>query len=91
MAAIFGAAAGVALLVAIILEVTGRMALLISKAWNRAKEEGRREERKRLKKESKVRYQAAYERFGVEVDGVLALPRTPEVEWFLAGDPEERS
>ena len=27
--------------------------------------------------------QEAYERFGVEQDGVLALPRTPEVEEFL--------
>ena len=90
LAAILGAAAGVALLAAIILEVTGRMVLLIPKAWNRAKEEGRREERKRLKREYETRYREAYERFGVEVDGVLVLPRTPEVERFLAGEPGER-
>ena len=87
LAAIFGVAAGVALLAAIILEVTGRMVLLIPKAWNRAKEEGRREERKRLE----ARYQEAYERYGVELDGVLTLPRTPEVERFLAGESDERS
>ena len=91
LAAIFGSAAGIALLAAIILEVTGRMVLLIPKAWNRAKEEGRREERKRLKKEYKTRYREAYERFGIEVDGVLVLPRTPEVERFLAGETDERS
>ena len=77
-AAILGAAAGIALLAAIILEVTGRMVLLIPKAWNRAKREGRAEQRK-LEDE-------AYKRFGVEMDGVLVLPRTPEVERFLAGE-----
>lgn len=89
LAAIFGAAAGIALLAAIVLEVTGRMVLLIPKAWNKAKEEGRLEERKRLKAVFKARYQEAYERFGIEVDGVLTLPRTPEVERFLAGEPGE--
>ena len=83
LAAILGVSAGIALLVAIVLEVTGRMVLLIPKAWNRAKREGRAEQRK-LEDE-------AYKRFGVEVDGVLVLPRTPEVERFLAGEPEERS
>ena len=83
LAAIFGVAAGVALLAAIILEVTGRMVLLIPKAWNRAKREGRAEQRK-IEDE-------AYKRFGVEVDGVLVLPRTPEVERFLAGESDERS
>ena len=34
--------------------------------------------------------QEAYERFGVEQDGVLVLPRTPEVEQFLFGEPEVR-
>lgn len=83
LAAILGAAAGVALLTAIILEVLGRMVLLIPKAWNRAKREGRQEQRK-LERE-------AYRMFGVEVNGVLMLPRTPEVERFLAGEPEEHS
>ena len=83
LAAVLGAAAGVALLTAIILEVLGRMVLLIPKAWNRAKREGRAEQRKLTEE--------AYKRFGIEVDGVLVLPRTPEVERFLAGEPEERS
>ena len=83
LAAIMGAAAGVALLTAITLEVLGRMVLLIPKAWNRAKREGRAEQRK-LEDE-------AYKRFGIEVDGVLVLPRTPEVERFLAGEADELS
>ena len=37
--------AGTALFVAIIVEVTGRMVLLIPRAWNRAKAEGRAEAR----------------------------------------------
>ena len=69
------------------------MVLLIPAAWKKAKdegreegrEEGRLEERERLKKEYNDRYQAAYEKFGIEVDGVLVLPRTPEVERFLSG------
>ena len=95
LAAIFGVAVGIALLAAIVVEVIGRMVLLIPAAWNKAKAEGRAEgrveERKRLKKEYAARYQAAYERFGIEVDGVLVLPRTPEVERFLAGEAEEPS
>ena len=83
LAAIMGISAGIALLVAIVLEVTGRMVLLIPKAWNRAKREGRAEQRKLTEE--------AYKRFGIEVDGVLVLPRTPEVEQFLAGEGDERS
>ncbi len=83
LAAIFGAAAGIALLAAIVLEVTGRMVLLIPKARNRAKREGRAEQRKRTDE--------AYKRFGVEVESVLTLPRTPDVERFLAGETEEGS
>ncbi len=83
MAAIFGAAAGIALLAAIVLEVTGRMVLLIPKAWNRAKREGRAEQRKRTDE--------AYKRFGVEVESVLTLPRTTDVKRFLAGEPDKVS
>lgn len=82
-APILGAAAGIALLAATILEVTGRMVSLIPKAWNRAKREGRAEQRKPT--------DGAYKRFGIEVDGIFMLPRTPEVERFLAGDGEDHS
>ena len=83
LAAILGLSAGIAPLVAIVLEVIGRMVLLIPKAWNRAKREGRAEQRKLTEE--------AYKRFGIEVDGVMALPRTPEVERFLAGETSEGS
>ena len=42
-AAICGVSAGTALFVAIIVEVTGRMVLLIPRAWNKAKDIGRAE------------------------------------------------
>ena len=44
--------------------------------------EGRAAQRKR--------YQEAYDRFGVELDGVLMLPNTPEFEKFLSGQPEQQ-
>lgn len=49
------------------------------------REEGRQEEQKNQRK----REEEAYARFGVEVNGVLMLPKTPEVERFLAGEPEK--
>ena len=42
------------------------------------KREGRREQRDRTKE--------AYKNFGVEVNGVVMLPHTLEVEEFLASD-----
>ena len=36
------------------------------------------------------RIKEAYERFGIEVDGILALPDTPEVREFLWGDSPEK-
>ena len=42
------------------------------------KREGRKEQRDRTKE--------AYEKFGIEINGVVMLPRTPEVEEFLASD-----
>lgn len=55
--------------------------------------EGRKEGRKEARKEVASRMQEAYERFGVEQNGVLVLPRTLEVEQFLfpPEDPDERS
>ena len=50
------------------------------------KKEGREEGRKAGRKDQRDRYAEAYKRFGVEVNGVIALPRTPEVEEFLASD-----
>lgn len=48
LVAIFALAAGVALLAAILMEVIGRMVLLIPDAWKKIKQQGREEERKRI-------------------------------------------
>ena len=55
--------------------------------------EGRREGRREGREEVSSRLQEAYERFGVEQNGVMVLPRTPEVEQFLfpPDEPDERS
>ena len=50
-------------------------AMLKESVMKKAREEGREEYRKR--------WDEAYARFGVEVDGVLMLPLTPEVKRFL--------
>ena len=52
------------------------------------REEGRKEGREEGREEGRKREEEAYARFGVEVNGVLMLPRTPEVEQFLSGEPE---
>ena len=52
--------------------------------WTRrGREEGRKEVASRMQK--------AYDRFGIEQNGVMTLPNTPEVEQFLFGESEERS
>ena len=48
-------------------------------------------ERKRaaqIREEQRKRLREAYDRFGVEVNGVRALPDTPEVKEFLEGRDE---
>ena len=69
MAAVVGLAAGLALLVVVILEVTGRMVLLIPAAWRKAKKEGRDAERERV--------QAIMARYGQEdpKTGAIVLSR----------------
>ena len=59
-------------------------AMLKESVMKKAREEGRREAREELLK----RWNDAFDRFGVEVDGVLMLPWTPEVERFLRGEPK---
>ena len=43
----------------------------------------RREGRQQARQEQRKRMREAYERFGIEVDGVRVLPDTPEVQAFL--------
>ena len=47
------------------------------------------EGRKEGRKEVAGRLDEAYARFGVEQNGVIVLPRTPEVEQFLFGETRE--
>jgi hypothetical protein len=87
MAVIFSVAGGASLIFAIVAELGGRMVLLIPDAIRKIKEAARKEQRQAQQK----RRREAYERFGAEVDGVVMLPRTPEVEAFLNGEDLEDS
>ena len=84
LANVITVSAGTALLAAILKEVAWFMVLAAMKIkeW---KEEARQEERKKQRQ----REEEAYVRFGVEVNGVLMLPRTPEVERFLVGESDD--
>ncbi len=55
LVAVFALAAGIALLAAILLEVTGRMVLLIPDAIRKIKEQGREEGRKEVQEENRRR------------------------------------
>ncbi len=70
---------GIALLATILKEAVWYMVLAGMKI-RELRNEGRKEQ---LKREDE-----AYAKFGVEVNGVLMLPRTPEVQRFLAGEDE---
>ena len=48
-----------------------------------------KEWKEQARKDQRKREDEAYAKFGFEVDGVLVLPRTPEVQRFLAGEDEE--
>ena len=86
LAVITTVSAGVALLATILKEAVWYMVLAGMKIrqW---KAEGRAEGTENQRK----REEEAYARFGVEVNGVLMLPKTPEVERFLAGEDEQDS
>ena len=67
LAAIFGASAGSALLVAIFLEVMGRMVLLIPAAWKKIKDQGIKEGRAEGRAEERQRILDAVEQLGDQV------------------------
>ena len=62
-------------------------AMLKESVLKKAREEGREEVREQRRK----RWDESYARFGFEVDGVLVLPWTPEVQRFLDGQDEPDS
>ena len=86
LANIVTVSAGAALLATILKEAGWNMVLAAMKIkeW---KEQGRKEERERRRK----REEAAWAKFGVEVNGVLMLPQTPEVQRFLDGEEQPES
>ena len=64
-------------------------AMLKESVMKKAREEGRREARKEIRERRLKRWNEAFDRFGFEVDGVVMLPWTPEVERFLWGESKE--
>ena len=69
-------------------EIRAAQRAKMQERWTRqGREQGRREARQEVSN----RMQEAYDRFGIEQNGVMTLPNTPEVEQFLFGEPEERS
>ena len=78
LADILSVAMGISIALTIVVEVVGRMVLLIPDAIKNIRENEKRAQRKRRKE--------AYDRFGVEVNGVLMLPHSSEVEAFLNGE-----
>ncbi len=77
---VFALAAGLALLVAIIMEVLGRMVLLIPAEIKRLKDQGRREERRRIVE--------TLRQVGEREDGSIHITLTPEVMKLLMGDAD---
>lgn len=83
LAAIFGAAVGIALGVAILLEVGGRMVLLIPAAVKKLKAEGRQEERQRIR--------AVLHNLAAQANGEPVLLTPEEIMKILQGEGESRS
>ena len=90
LAIITTVSAGVALLATILKEAVWYMVLAGMKI-KQLREEGRKEGIEQERKRRRKREKEAQAKFGVEVDGVLMLPQTPEVERFLAGEDEQDS
>jgi predicted transposase YdaD len=90
LVAIFALAAGLALLVAIILEVLGRMVLLIPSEIKRLREQGRKEGRQEGlqegRREERQRIVDALRQLGEREDGSIHITLTPEVIALLLSD-----
>ena len=92
LAVITTVSVGLALLATIIKEAVWYMVLAgmkIKQLKEEGREEGLAEGREEGRQNQRKRQEEAYARFGMEVDGVLVLPKTPEVERFLDGETEE--
>ena len=92
LAVIATVSAGVALLATILKEAGWNMVLagIKIRQWREeGRKEGRKEGSEQERKRRRKREEEARAKFGFEVDGVLVLPQTPEVERFLAGEDEQ--
>ena len=58
-------------------------AMLEESVKRKARKEGYEQGLREAREECLKRWYEAYARFGIEVDGVLMLPLTPEVKRFL--------
>ena len=88
LVAIFALAAGLALLVAIIMEVLGRMVLLIPAEIKRLREQGRKQGREEGRREERRRIVEALRQAGEREDGSVHITLTPEVMKLLMGDAD---
>ena len=88
LVAIFALAAGLALLVAIIMEVLGRMVLLIPAEIKRLREQGRKQGREEGRREERRRIVEALRQVGEREDGSVHITLTPEVMKLLMGDAD---
>ena len=89
LVAVFALAAGIALLAAILLEVIGRMVLLIPAEIKRLKELGRKEGRKEGRAEERRRIADALSQIGErEEDGGIRITLTPEMLKILMGETD---
>lgn len=82
------ASVGIAFLATICREVAWSMVLATMRAI-KLREEARKEGLTEGREEQMKLYEKALAKFGVEVEGVLMLPQTPEVREFLEGEPGE--
>ena len=94
LAIITTVSAGVALLATILKEAVWYMVLAgmrIKQLREEGRAEGHKEGQKVGRRNQLKRHEEAVARYGVEVDGVIMLPQTPEVQRFLAGEDEPGS
>ena len=85
LALVMGVSAGLASLLAVIIELGGRTLLLIPKAVNALLDRGREE----AKREQRQRMERILEVWGSRKDGATVLTITPEVLAYLAGQTDD--
>ncbi len=90
LAAIFGVSAGSALLVAIFLEVMGRMVLLIPAAWKKIKDQGIKEGRAEGRAEGRVEGRDEERQRILDAVDQLGAQVPPEILDILRGESDRR-